>query len=787
LTNNHSTIDQGNFMSLQDSDQNNSNNEHFNEVLKKGLSSPSRRMILRGGFGLAAIGSLPMLAACGGSSAAPAIAATGIQTLGTSSISLGFGATAKNLADQVTVPSGYSVQVVHATGDAINSATPAYSNTGAETDDWTFRVGDHHDGMALFYVTAAGMYSATATDRAVLAVNHESSADSHFLHPRGQTSDGVNGKKFNQFGNWDVKTRPGLEVLKEINLHGVSIVELSKDSNGHFSQINPASTLNRRISAQTVVNVTGPSAHLAGIKQLFTTKFDTTGATARGTLNNCANGTTPWGTYLTCEENFAAYTNIRTGGTAPDAKAVETRRRYGVARAPISATATAASGQGWFTPTDLTDTNERFRRWDSSADGVNAMNDYRNEPNTFGYVVEIDPLVSSSSPAKRVALGRFAHENAAHSNAVVGQALAFYMGCDSRNEYFYKFVSQQNWSATDVGGGMAAGDKYLSEGTLYVAKFNADGSGQWIELNISNTSIAAYNTNGFSFNNQAEVLVFARLAADAVGATKMDRPEWASVNPSNGEIYLTLTNNSASNRTPSTTDGANPRSYNDPDGNMGSGNPNGHIIRLKEVGNLASATSFNWDIFVFGAEQDSVDSVNISKLTANNDFSSPDGLWFSQSTPGLLWIQTDDGAYNDVTNCMLLAAVPGVVGDGGKFTVKNSLTVNAVTTTGTQETFIGALLPDARLRRFLVGPKGSEITGLTETLDGKALYVNIQHPGEKTGAVNAANNDWIADPTKLQSQWPTNGSGLISAYGPGTRPRSATIVITRNDGGKVGL
>ena len=279
--------------------------------------------------------------------------------------------------------------------------------------------------------------------------------------------------------------------------------------------------------------------------------------------------------------------------------------------------------------------------------------------------------------------------------------------------------------------------------------------------------------------------MFSRLAADAVGATKMDRPEWAAVNPVNGEVYFTLTNNSAGNRTPATTDAANPRSYNDTDGKMGSGNPNGHIIRFKE--SAPSATSFTWDIFLFGAQENSAASVNISGLKAVNDFSSPDGLWFSQATPGLLWIQTDDGAYTDVTNCMLLAATPGSVGDGGKFTVANSLTASGSTTTGNQSTFVGGLLGDARLRRFLVGPKGCEITGVAESADGKALYVNIQHPGENTPANRTATTGgWVTDASKLESQWPSNGGG-VTAYGSGTRPRSATIVITRNDGGKVGV
>jgi len=264
------------------------------------------------------------------------------------------------------------------------------------------------------------------------------------------------------------------------------------------------------------------------------------------------------------------------------------------------------------------------------------------------------------------------------------------------------------------------------------------------------------------------VLLNTRHAATAVGATRMDRPEWGAINPKNGEVYFTMTNNSS--RTVANTDGANPRAYADNDGLTRSGNPNGHIIRFRELGNVATASQFTWDIFLFGAEEDAGAGINLSELTDQNDFSSPDGLWFSQAT-GICWIQTDDGAYTDVTNCMLLAAIPGRVGDGGPITVQNSLGGAS----GSENTFIGAALGEARLRRFLVGPKGCEITGMTETDDGRTLFVNIQHPGESTPALGAG-------PFNFQSQWPGN-----EGYGPAGRPRSATIVITRTDGGVIGL
>jgi secreted PhoX family phosphatase len=363
-------------------------------------------------------------------------------------------------------------------------------------------------------------------------------------------------------------------------------------------------------------------------------------------------------------------------------------------------------------------------------------------------------------------MGRFAHEGAWLGPVEPGKPLVWYMGCDSRNEYIYKYVSDAGWDPRDANGGMKAGDKYLDRGTLYVARFNADGSGNWIPLVFGQSGITPSNP-AYAFSDQADVVINARLAADAAGATKMDRPEWGAVNPANGEVYMTLTNTNATSRPLAATDAANPRFYNDPKGPSGTaqrGNPNGHIIRWAEQGGNVAATAFKWDVFLFGARAGMDHNINVSNLTAANDFSSPDGLWFAKS--GLLWIQTDDGAYTDVTNCMMLAAVPGYVGDGGAKTIVNA----DGTATKSVTTYVGEELDEGRLRRFLVGPKECEITGIAETPDGRALFVNIQHPGEDT-------RPNFADPSSFGSHWPDGG---------GSRPRSATIVITKNDGGHIG-
>ena len=732
-----------------DLDCNPTDNRHFQDVIREVLASPSRRNLLRGGLGLAGLAMLPGCAslATGGSSG-PVKA-------------LGFPATAKSLADDVILPPGYRYAVIHATGDSLDPKVAAYSNAGTETDDWSRRIGDHHDGMDVYFIDANGRYTERDTGRAVLVVNHESSADAHYMHPSGQTSGGVSGKKFTQFGDWDLGARPELEVLKEINHHGVSIVEIVRTAQGW--RMKGDSPLNRRVTAQTPVRIAGPRAHIEEIRAQMVTMWDTSGSMSRGTLNNCGHGKTPWGTYLACEENWAFYFQTTAGGAPLSPKEIASRRRYGVASAPPAADRRTSISQGWHT---VSATDDRFSRWNLVPGGANAERDFRHEANTFGYNVEIDPLNANSTPVKRVIMGRMAHEAAVHSLPVAGQPLAFYMGCDARNEYIYKFVSAAVWDPKDIGGGINAGDKYLNEGKLYAARFDASGKGEWIELHLRDPRIANYAP--FRFANQGEIYVHTRLAADAVGATKMDRPEWGAVNPRNGEVYFTLTNNNAANRTPDRVDAANPRAYTDPDGKKSAGNPNGHIIRFREDGVAATATTFTWDIFLFGAES-TMGEPNLSRLSAGNDFSSPDGLWFSPAT-GICWIQTDDGAYTDVTNCMLLAAIPGQVGDGSKVTVNNRMVANGAERTGTQETFIGAALGEARLRRFLVGPKGCEITGITETPDGRTLFVNIQHPGEDTKSLAAP-----------QSLWPGN-----KGYGRPGRARSATIVITRDDGGVIG-
>ena len=716
---------------------NTSANPTFDAVLGARLS---RRGLLRGSVGTvgtAVLGGLGVTA-CGGSDDPVAEAKV-----------LGFGAVAKSLADTVVVPAGYTASVLFALGDPMAAGVAAYKNDGTD-GDFDKRAGDHHDGMEWFGLGADGKRNDSATDRGLLAINHEATTDeklsSFFLHANGGTS---------------TLPRPASEVDKETAIHGVAVIEVAKSA-GKWAYV-PGSSQNFRLTALSPIEIAGPAR---GHAQLIT-KYSPTGTMTRGTLNNCGTGKTPWGTFLTGEENWFGYF---TRGAADDAargndKSVTSLKRYGRSQG-------AASRHGWETG----GADDKYQRWNNSKTGAsaNGSDDYRNEMNGMGYIVEIDAYDKTRMAKKRTALGRFAHESAAFGKAVVGQPLSIYMGDDSRGEYIYKFVTTAVWSAADANPNdrMAVGDKYLDSGKLYAAKFNADGTGTWVELAMTNTAVAGYAT--YKFADAADIAINTRLAADAVGATKMDRPEWNAVNPANGEIYFTLTNNSNRSIDPTGSqylpDASNPRAYTDMKGtSKQNGNPNGHLVRLKEG---ATATSFTWDVYLFGAEAGADKSlVNISALTADQDFSSPDGLVFSKAT-GICWIQTDDGAYTDVSNCMMLAAVPGQVGDGGKktlsYTKADGSKLDIVTPVGKAAT-------ESTLKRFLVGPKGSEITGLAETPDGKAIFVNIQHPGEGTAMAN------VGDATKYQSQWPSN-----AGYGAGKRPRSATIVITKNDGGKIG-
>lgn len=649
-------------------DSNSSDNRDFADVLAVNLE---RRKLLQGSAALAVaslVASPLVHAAAPWSEGGAEFAVDKFLPLPIP-IRPGFAAIAVNRNDAITVPTGYTARSFLPWGEPLFAGGPAYKdgglNTGAEQE---VQIGMHHDGMHYFPLFARP----GRPNRGLIAINHEY-ADVEYLHANGATT--VNG------------ARPADEVRKEIAAHGVSIIEVIERDPGQWEMVQ--GKYNRRITAATPMELTGP---VRG-NDLLKTKYSPAGTATRGTVNNCASGPTPWGTYLTCEENWAGY-HVNKDTTRP-----REHSRYGVP--------STASEYRWET------VEERF---DASTKATNASDDFRNAPNTFGWVVEINPFEAKSVPKKRTALGRFGHEGAWFAPAQPGRRMTVYMGDDARNEYIYKFVTAgvflpaPQYTDADV----------LDSGTLYVAKFNDDGTGSWLALDIADAAFrAAAAAKGVTFKDQADVLVNTRLAADVVGATKMDRPEWGAIDPGTGMVYFTLTNNSA--RTAEAVTRSNPRGP----------NPFGHIVRWREEGDRHEALHFAWDIFVLsGTDTDSailpMQAGSNRKLDASSMHASPDGLWFDKA--GLLWIQTD---------------MSGNQLNSGPF--GHNAMLAADPTTGD-------------IRRFLVGPKGSEVTGITATPDLRTLFVNIQHPAEG-------------------SHWPDGGSA---------RPRSAIVVVTKNDRGIVG-
>jgi uncharacterized protein len=621
----------------------------FSEIMAQRLS---RRQVLAGGLVAASLAVLrPMHGSAANSQAG------GGALLGFSGIPVSTG-------DALIVPPGYVTEVLYAWGDPVSDG-PAFKPDASNTaEEQALQAGMHHDGIQ-FFPLPAGDVSST---HGLLAVNHEYTDDG-LLHADGMEP-------------WTAE-----KVRKSQAAHGVAVIEVRLEGN-RWRLVRP-SAYARRITGSTPIEISGPAAGHA----LLRTQADPTGRTALGTLNNCAHGVTPWGTYLTCEENFNSYF-VNHSGTIPSLQV-----RYGITDKGF--------GYRW---------HEFDERFDASR--------HPNEPNRFGWIVEIDPYDPARPPVKRTAMGRFKHEGAALAIAP-DHRVVFYMGDDERFECIFKFVSRDRYDAAN----RAANLSVLDEGVLYAARFNADGTGEWLEFTAGKNGLAA----AAGFPSQAEVVINARGAAEVVKATRMDRPEWIAVHPKTREVYCALTNNTnraADGRPP--VDAANPRQQ----------NVFGHIIRWRERDRDPTATRFEWDVFVLCGDPGNPDPGKRGTIKGDI-FGSPDGLWVDRR--GVLWIQTDvstsalnKGDYANLGNNMMLAADP---------------------TTG-------------EVRRFLTGPRGCEITGVITTPDGRTMFVNIQHPGE-----TASERSNPASPTAVSS-WPDGPAG--------GRPRSATVVIRKSDGGVIG-
>ncbi|MFN3835457.1 MAG: PhoX family protein [Glycocaulis sp.] len=656
---------------------NTSANRDFADVVSVRMS---RRSMLRGGLGLAVSGFFAApLAACGQPSRAEA-SVTGPT--------LGFNPVPVDTADRFVVPEGYEAKVIYRWGDAISGHMPAFTpdNTGA---DQAHQAGMHHDGMHFFPIEGNDPWEGSSTD-GLLVVNHE------YIEPRFLHYGHARGSELQTWATPDHSgPRPSDHVLKELNAHGVSVVRMRDAGDGNW-QIAP-DPRNRRITGLTRMEIAGPARGHAKMATLYSPE----GTHTRGTLSNCAHGVTPWNTYMCAEENWSGYF-VNTDDELPREHA-----RYGVR--------TDVGRHNWH----LADGGEDgFVRFDASSKADSAAGDYRNEPNMFGWMTEIDPFDPDFVPVKRSTLGRFAHEGVVFAPAEAGKPVVCYSGDDSRFEYIYKFVSEGRYQP-----GVTRGD-ILDTGTLYVAKFNDDGTGEWLPLIYGRNGLD--ESNGFT--DQGDVLINTRTAADIVGATRMDRPEWGTVDPETRAVYFTLTNNT--HRAADDVDGPNPRGP----------NAFGQIVRWHEDGEQA-ATRFKWDLFVVaGPEGDSRD-MNGNPLDDTNILSSPDGLWMDRDRR--LWIQTDISE--------------GVMNRGNHLPFGNNAMLAANPETG-------------EIRRFLTGPVGQEITGVVTTPDQRTIFVNVQHPGATTSPADFAAGNF-------DSHWPDGGNAV---------PRSATVAIRRLDGGIIG-
>ncbi len=397
---------------------NKSNNKPFEEVLDANLS---RRNVLKGGLGISAMTAFGAFGLAGHSTAHAAIASSSAPQKSTAT--LAFESVKGSLTDSVVVPKGYTAQVLVPWGTPLNKQGKAWLEDGTNNaQDQANSLGMHHDGMHFFPLNGN-------SNDGLLVINHEY-IDQKALHANGPT--------------YDEGNRPSLdEVRKEINAHGVSVVRVKLEGNQWVMIDNDP--LNRRYTGATVMDLSGPVAH----SEFTKTKFSQDGSQARGTLNNCGNGYTPWGTYLTCEENWPGYF-VNKGETTP------AQQRIGIA--------TDKTRYGWDTLSgNKQERLDEFARFDVTPTGESAMDDYRNEAHGHGYIVEIDPYTANSRAKKRSALGCFRHEGCTFGKLTEGEPIVFYSGHDSRFEYLYKFVSEEKWDPRDAepSNRLSAGDNCM--------------------------------------------------------------------------------------------------------------------------------------------------------------------------------------------------------------------------------------------------------------------------------------------------------------------------------------
>ena len=581
------------------------------------------------------------------------------------------------------VAEGYWCKPLLRWGDALFPDSPAFDPLKQSAASQLKQFGYNNDYVAYFPLDGSSSHG-------ILCVNHEYTNEELMFPALKERQDTTGFKEMTE------------ELVNiEMAAHGVTIVEIARDElEWHVVR---DSSYNRRISPLTPMTADGPAAGVDRLK----TKDDPSARALMGTLNNCAGGSTPWGTYLTAEENFHGYfwTDQRDAECKPakdlgGGQAVS-YQRYGV----------PGLWQAWGK------FHNRFN-----------VDEEPNEPNRFGWIVQIDPFDAKSVPVKHTALGRFCHEGAETVLNSDGRVVV-YCGDDTRGEYVYRFVTDGRFDPNDRKANMSL----LSEGTLYAARFDADGTGRWLPLKFG----VPWLTPEFGFNSQADVVIDARRAGDLLGATRMDRPEDVQPNPVNGKVYINLTNNDK--RKADQVDKANPRPE----------NYFGHIIELAPKDGDHASDTFSWEILVqCGNPHDPRGGVDALWNPATSDqgwFSCPDNSCVDDE--GRLWIATDQG-----DNWARTGRADGLYG---------------LETEGTRR---------RTSKMFFRVPVGAELCGPCFTPDRETLFLAVQHPG--------------ADGTEA-----LYGFGLPSTYKrPATRwpdfredrpPRPSVVTITKIGGGKI--
>ncbi|MCV0368342.1 PhoX family phosphatase [Filomicrobium sp.] len=624
----------------------------------------SRRDIMRGALAVTAITATVSPLALAAASAARAEGAAPV---------FDFPEVTAGVDDKHHVANGYDAQILIRWGDPVLSGAPDFDPQKQSADAQAKQFGYNNDYLGYIPLPDAE----NPSTHGLLVVNHEFSNE-ELMFPGLPKQD-----KEAAFGQM---TKELVDI--EMMAHGGSVLEIRKE-NGTWSVV-PDSKYARRITPETEMTISGPAAGSDRMK----TSYDAEGRKVRGMLNNCAGGVTPWGTWLTCEENFNGYF---WGDYSDDHPEARNAKRYGV----------AGRWYNW---------GQYYDRFDVSKEP--------NEPNRFGWVVEIDPLDPNSVPKKRTAIGRFKHEGAASVVNKDGR-LAIYQGDDQRFDYVYKFVTQGAVNSDD----RAANMDLLDAGTLYVARYDADGTGEWLPLVHGEGPLT--DTNGFA--SQADVLIETRRAADLLGATKMDRPEGTDVNPQTQKVYVMLTNNTR--RKPEDVNAANPRAK----------NAFGHIIEMHPDGDDHTSTTFKWEILIKCGDP------AIAEIGATfNPATTRDG-WLGMpdtvcvDAKGRLWVGTD-GQAEDSTGRT-----------DGLYAVETE----------------GALRGTSKL--FFRCPVGAELCGPEATPDVETFFVAVQHPGEDGESWKAFGRaSTFDDPA---TRWPD--------FDPNLPPRPSIVAITKRGGGKI--